>query len=415
MNVGRMMEFARLLLEVDGRFKIQKRLSNISARLQEIINAPQEAQHQTNMLSSVSELRQALEGLRPELNPPLLEFLDETGGQAYFTISMAEEIADQVRSSGITPTVAKTFVDRLNSRRGQYLENLKAAGTNLKALNFHEYSIAPGDAEIGFKIPRSLFENNLDGLAGELEFIDFTVFTFAEAVTGDKQHAKVAQLSTTDPLVLVTAGVHVVGVIAASVKWMLDAYAKYLEILELRERLKSYNMTTQTLDEVTAAGDKEIEEAIEAAVQKILKKKLVGRAAELANGLRYALRGLIARIERGMTIEVRFLPAPKEEGQTEEQAAEADRQESELRDLQRNLVYPPVPEKPLLAIPARHAKNRGAKSPKPRKKRTRQAAHDKKDQSAHADLNGRETSRAPADQVDASDSGNSGSPGTELS
>ena len=223
MNVGRMMEFARLLLDLETRFKVQKRMTNVASRIQEIMNAPQDAQHQTNTLNAVAELRKALNDMSPELNQPVLEFLEETGGNPYFLPSMGDGIEAQIRASGITPAVAKSFVDELLTKRNQYLDNLKAAGSHLKALKFVEYALAPGDAELGFKIPRALFENKLSGLAEELSFIDFTVFTFSEAVTGEKQEGRLAQLSTSDPFVLIWASAPVIAALAASVKWLMDS------------------------------------------------------------------------------------------------------------------------------------------------------------------------------------------------
>ncbi len=369
MNVGRMMEFARLLVDLESRFRIQKRMGTVAARMQDIINAPQDVQHQTNTLAAVDELRKSLQEMSQELTQPVLEFLAESGGNPFFLTSMGDAIGEQLRSSGITPGVAKSYVDDLIATRNQYLDNLKGAGNNLKALKFKEYTLSPGDAEIGFKIPRTLFKNKLGGLAHELTFIDFTVFTFSEAVTGEKKEGDLAQLSTTDPVILLAAAVDVVAAIAGAVKWLMDAYAKYLEILEMKARLREIEMPAGTLKELESRADKKLEQAIEEVVERILKKKPLGRLAEVANALRFSLKGLIARVERGMTIEVRFLPAPKEEGQTEEQAAEAAKKESELQKLQRDLVFPQIPETPLLAIPAWPACRVDTETAKPRRTR----------------------------------------------
>lgn len=370
MNVGRMMEFGSQLMGLEAQGRIQKKLQTVSARIQDIITAPQEASHQTATLSAVTELQNALLQIQPDIDQPALEFLIETGGNPYFLPVMGDDIEDQVRSSGITPAVAKSYVDELLSRRSAYLEHLKNASNNLRALKFTEYEIPEGQAEIGFKIPRTLFENKLGAFADELSFIDFTVFTFSEAVTGEKQEGQLAQLSTSDPVVLVTAGVHVIAAMAASVKWLMDAYAKHLEILKLRADLQAIGMPQISMKQVEKIAEEKLQAAIEAAVEKVLKKRATGRLAEVGNALRIALRGLIARIERGMTIEVRFLPAPSTENETEEQAAATKAQEEEFKKLERELVFPPVPESPLLAIPAWPKRDGvGEAEPAPKKKR----------------------------------------------
>lgn len=387
MNVGRMMEFSSQLIDLESRARIQKRLQAVSARIQDIINAPQEASHQTATLSAVTELQNALQEIQPDLDQPVLDFLTETGGNPYFLPAMGDDIEDQVRSSGITPTVAKSYVDEMLNRRSGYVEHLKNAGSHLRALKFTKYEIPEGQAEIGFKIPRTLFENKLGAFADELTFIDFTVFTFSEAVTGEKQEGQLAQLSTSDPIVLVTAGAHVIAAMAASVKWLMDAYAKHLEILKLRAELQALGMPQSSMKQIEKIGEERLEAAIEAAVEKVLKKRATGRLAEIGNALRIALRGLIARIERGMTIEVRFLPAPSTENETEEQAAAAKAQEEQFKKLERELVFPPVPEQPLLAIPSWPKRDVTEAEPAPKKKRMTKKAKEAAAASAAVTVN----------------------------
>ena len=58
----------------------------------------------------------------------------------------------------------------------------------------------PGEAEIGFRLPRQLFEDNLDGLIGELPEIRFIVRAFSEASTGSAEPIIVKQIPTTEPI-----------------------------------------------------------------------------------------------------------------------------------------------------------------------------------------------------------------------
>lgn len=370
MNVGRMMEFARQLVELDTRNKIQKRLNNIANRVQEIVNAPQEVAHQSNALTAVAELKAGLVSLNSEMSDSLRDFLVETGGDVFFFEEMADTIDQQIRSSGITAAVAKSFVDQLNSRRNKYIESLKAAESTLRSLKFQEYPIPPGQAEVSFRIPRRLIDNKPSKLAHEVWFVDFTVNIFSEAISGEKQEGQVAQLASSDPTVFITTAVHVAAGISLSVKLLVDAYAKYISILKMREQLKAIEMSTEALKELDGKADKNLESSIEKIIEKVLERRQqpdrggLGRLSELKNGLRYVLKGLVAKFEFGFKVEVRCLPQGKE-GMSEEQAAAATKIEEEIKSFQK-VEYPELPETPLLKLPARRPRGAQADEKKAR-------------------------------------------------
>lgn len=369
MNIGRMIEFARILLGLEEIERIQKRLANVSTRIQNVIDSPQDLQQQQNALAAVSEVCEALGRVADELSEPIRDFLIETGGDLYFMPAMGRLVEDKVSSSGILPAVAKQFVDELQQKRHKYLESLREADKHLRALRFEEYTLPPGTAEVGFKIPRSLFENKPGNLAGELKFIDFTVSTFTEAVTGEKVEGEIAQLATSDPVIVIQTLAEAVLMIAWSTKILVGAYSEYLANLAIKQQLRLLEMSADAQKELDDKSRKKLDKAIEQAVERVLKKKSVGRSNEVANALRASMKGLIARIERGLKIEVRFIAAPKQEAVDEAVAAAEAKADEEFRRVQRELTFPQIPETPLLEIPKWPQRSKAAPAKKAAKSR----------------------------------------------
>jgi hypothetical protein len=80
------------------------------------------------------------------------------------------------------------------------------------------------------------------------------------------------------------------------------------------------------------------------------------------NYVEVALQGILSRVERGMTVELRLCPP-----RAAEQDKEAAQAFEDLKALQRQLVFPPATSEPAIAIPkmADRPKSKGRKRPPP--------------------------------------------------
>lgn len=349
MNVSRLAEFAGKLVAIEDNRRVSNRLSQISAKLQEIINQPQNAQFQAELLALVADLKATMIEINLEVTPAVVDFLSEVEGAHYFSVALPDEIGGLIHTNSITPAVVKERVDQINSKRSTLIEALRAISHNLKALGLQPEPLAEGQAEIGFKIPRALFDNRLIGFSGELKFIERVVEAFSEAVTGAREEAELSELSTTDPLVLLHLYAPVVVAIGGSVTWFLSSWKKTLEIQELRARLKA--MDIDATSQLDSKIEKIVHEAVEARIQQVLVvRDDEGRNNEVRNGLRMVLTELWARVERGMTVEVRFLPPPLKENPTPQEVQEADAYK-ELEEIQKALVFPAITSEPMLELP----------------------------------------------------------------
>lgn len=97
-------------------------------------------------------------------------------------------------------------------------------------------------------------------------------------------------------------------------------------------------------------GDK-IRKEIDSAVSKKVKELVTsvdetGRRNELSNALARHLQELLGRIERGMTVEVRFIEH-QEQGELDEEQEQA---RSDINELASALKFPPASPSPVLQI-----------------------------------------------------------------
>jgi|SoiMethySBSTD1v2_1073268.scaffolds.fasta_scaffold26634_3 hypothetical protein len=362
MNVSRLSDFAAKLVAVEAQFNVGKRLGRVASKLQEVVSQPQNPQFQTELVGFIVELRKSVEELEAQITPAMADFLRELGGLKFFSKEMVDDIDGEIHRNSITHAVAKSYVDDIVSRRNKFVEALKSLSASLTSVGLKPKPLEPGHAEIGFKIPRSIFDNRLIGFSGELKFIERVVEVFSEAVTGERQEAELSELSTTDPLVLLQLYAPIVAAIAASVTWFLATYKQTLEIRQLKAQIRKLEIDD------TSQFDKEIEQIIQKAVEERIGQVLApredqGRKNEVENGLRLVLRDMWARVERGMTVEVRFLPPAAKPNATAEEAREA-KAYKDLERIQRELVFPAIEGEPMLELPKAETSGDGARLPK---------------------------------------------------
>src|SRR5205823_5912829 len=80
-----------------------------------------------------------------------------------------------------------------------------------------------------------------------------------------------------------------------------------------------------------------------------------GRQHELRTGLEWALDSILTRVERGMTVEIRFLPPPEAAAGATGEAGEAGdatgRAFETLKEIAPQLTFPPPEPVPIRPLP----------------------------------------------------------------
>src|SRR5262249_19070208 len=150
--------------------------------------------------------------------------------------------------NAMTPAVVQQQVQKLFDERNKYLETLRNAHTNLNALGVKLEPLAPGEAEIGFLIPRALFHDNLDEFQKELKTLNGIIRTFYEISNVTPEPIQLRQLSTTDPLVVIGMAVRVLIVFGKAIKWCSDTIKGTMELKRIVDAARAASVDKPVMD-----------------------------------------------------------------------------------------------------------------------------------------------------------------------
>jgi len=356
MNVSRLLEFIAEIMKFEAEQNVQKKLNSLNEAVNQVAGNPGDANQQNEVATRFANLRSALDAIARKLTPAQMQFLEEINADWAFAPKMADEIAESMRENAMVPVKVRDLTTEYVNKRNKILNELRESQKNLLALGFKASALEPGESELGFLIPRDLFQNNLGGLAKQFVAIDRVVRTFAEALDEDTE-VIVDEISTTDPLVFVYAGYRVVKAVGGAIEFFLDKWEQVERIRKLRAETESLSLG----DDFAAKYDEVIKQtvanAVKEQVDKLVADGQIGRANELRTGLTMSMEWLMTHVEHGMRVEVRYLEPPKIEQPPSESDGELIPQEQEQQDfaelgrIQHALQYQRLGvERPLLQL-----------------------------------------------------------------
>lgn len=343
-------------MQAERTTSFQALLGEVLSHLSTLVNQPNSSPHQTAYAEALQRLRNAYRLMQEDFEPAEIKRFEEIGARPFFVDDMPDEINRRIIENPATPAVVQQYASDLLSRRQEYLTTLTELQARLDRIGVVASGLQAGEAEVGFTIPRSLFRDDLEGLIGELEEVRFIIRPFSEAATGSAEPVIVRQISTTDPLFFFSLALPTVVMLGDAVHWVLDTWKKVEEIRQLRAKTRGIKIeNAAAIVELCDAGIKKtVDAAVEAKVKELAPPAdgKAGRPHEVENHMRYALESLFARIERGMTVEVKFLPPPAPAG--DEATTEAVREAAQftrLSEISAQLVFPQPTAEPVLALP----------------------------------------------------------------
>ncbi len=282
----------------------------------------------------------------------------EIGGGTFFTRELVAPINEAFLSNGLTPAVIHEIVAKLRKEREAYIGNLKSVRSGFASFGIEVPSQEAPEAS--FKLPRALFDNDLDGLIDELRALSYIIRTFSEYATGSVSPAVVQEISTSDPLFGFGLDVHTVMALAGAVSWALMTWKQVEQIRKIRADTAQVQAFTH--DEVEKFFGDKLRETIQKGVAEKVQEMLpedgkAGRRAELRNAMTMALESLLARIERGMTVEFVVLPPPEiREGEPQsakeaKKAKEAEAAFAQYKEIRGTLLFPKADAQPVTRLP----------------------------------------------------------------
>jgi len=358
MNVELLKEFCEKILEFENLYGVQAELSNLQAGLQNLAGNPQDQGQQTQVSKSLSALHNAINQFDYEFSPKEQEKFRAIKAENFFTSNFVDDIKEKIAENPMSPAVVRDHVNQITEIRRQYLENLKSLVDNLEKIGIEVDELEDNETQIGFQIPREIFHNNLDGLILELNAICKIIRAFSEVTTGNIEEIKVGQISTTDPLIFLAQSAPIAFALAKTVEWILAQWKEIEEIRHLRAQTAQIKQFTKK--EVETLFDTKIKEIVDNGIKEkvaeILKSSPLdkGRKNELEKSLKDAIKSLFARIERGMTIELRMLPLEEIDEDSDESQENVDvnfELLKEIQSMQITLKFPEPNAKPILKLP----------------------------------------------------------------
>lgn len=355
MNASRLREILELLIQSESKYKIQEVLGKVNGHLNEIVSAPQEPEHQKNFAETLERLRKSMNGMVATFEPAQIDLFTEIGADKYFVSDIPGDIVQSVRDNPITPTVAKDYVGQFLAERQSYLSEINQLRDNLEKIGIVVSELEEGTAEIGFLIPRELFEDEFDQFIKQLAVINRIIREFSEAATGSAQEIKVRQISSSDPLLFLGLDPITIGMIGATITWALDLWKRVKEIRGLR-------VTASKIPEFKEAELKFFDDKIKTTIAAEIKtkaKELQGLAKdndsrtpeERHTHITWVLETLLALVERGLKVEIRSLPPPPMPEDAEDPEAAIRLAFKKLNETIPQLVFPEVEGSPVLELP----------------------------------------------------------------
>lgn len=199
MNTERLVQLLEQVLDAEAKHSIQAKLQAVNQALSQLASQPANQDFQKALVSAVEALDAATREAEAAFSPAVLERLEELGAAEFFADALVGNVRQSVGENAMTPAVAQQAVADLLGRRDQYLKNARTTVEGLTTLGFAAQEMNEGDAEIGFLLPRPLFDNQLGPLIDELRAVKRIIRAFSELATGSAEPIEVREISSSDP------------------------------------------------------------------------------------------------------------------------------------------------------------------------------------------------------------------------
>lgn len=347
MDIGRIFRLTRLALEADGAASVSGTGSAVVQALSQLSSGPAETSYQQTAVAALDSFKQALKAANKILTPEEILAIEDLADAPLFTETLGDEVAEALRESPATPTTARDVAQGIVSKRELALARFRQFITTGSELRWDIEEPEDWNAEVSFQLPRSLFDNQFDGLIGELRYIRRLLQHLSELDGGAAAEVQLASLSTTDPLIALGVCLYLAKQVGNLTKWALEQWKSVEEIRNIRAQTRKLAAFSE--EEVDSIFSDKIKKQIDAGVEAKVAELIApiaetARGNELGNALRKDLPEYLGRIERGMRVEVRLISAPVVvEG-------EETSPESEMQDLANDLKFPPASTDPVLQI-----------------------------------------------------------------
>lgn len=376
MNADRLNALLHVLREDFYRTNLPQQIERLSAALQQVVQQPQQPNHQVAVSNALKEVLRALEESEvDDLSPAWKEMLSEVGYASSLGEAARERLNESFKRAEVTPTLVKEEVDVLKGEIAQLNDAVIKGISAFEGLSVGAEELAPGKCELGFMIPRDAIEYRLDSFANECKEFDFIFGTFSEIVSGQRDHYRISTISSSDLSVFLDSAPAVAALVATAAERIVAFYKQLLEVRKLRSEMLKQDVPKEAFKAIDEHSNSRMGIAIAEIATEIMgvhgAKHESGRKNELENSLRISLQKLANRIDRGYHIEVRvgLLPEPE----TEDDATDEDLKANTdaIQKASKQLEFIRLEGEPILSLPEveEESTSKGAAKKVPPKKK----------------------------------------------
>jgi len=353
MDASILRDLVSKLLDIEATYSAQSHLEQARNAMNNMANSPQEPSYQTAFADAWEKLRVSIEKIHDDLSPAEWDRLSEFSVPFYFSRQLVDKLDALIAANPATPAVIRDGLSNIINERQAQIQHFNSLNDELAYFGFELPENETNQGQVGFKVPRSMFDNNLQGMIDELNFIKRFVRVIAELEGESPDDIEVGNISTSDPVFWFIVAYGVAKGIAKITDWSLKTWKTVEEIRQLRAQ--TANIGSFTEDEIEKFfGDKiesEIKKSIDEGISVILSEiEDQHRKNELETGLSSLLKQFLARIERGMTVDVKYLPPPQADGDLEEIVEEREEKAYEMQVAASKLVFPRPVGSPVLLL-----------------------------------------------------------------
>jgi hypothetical protein len=326
MNVERLHAITAAIRADLDRSTTLSTLQGLVSSLANQINQPGQPQYQQQTSQLNAQLLEALE--QSEINnysPTWRQVLDEIGASKVTGENLAALIRDTFARNQITPSVAQQELQGYFNELQQLSTGIDQTLAGLRALKIGSEDLDPGECELGVLVPRAFLDNRLDRFANELEELNQIFGVFSEVASGSRPGFEIKTISSTDLSVYLQVAAIVGACIATCVERIVALYKQLLEIRKSQAELAKLGVEKKNLKGLEEHANGVMENGIDKLVKEIILEYMpkgeVGRKNELSIELKFAMKKIANRIDRGFNIEVRMEEPDIETGDPESATA----------------------------------------------------------------------------------------------
>lgn len=311
MNVERLHAIALSVKADFEKTQVVQLLQTIVSSLQNQINSPAEPSYQQSVSTSRESLREALSrSLVNDFPPTWRQVLEEIGAAEVSGEILKIKVEEIFSRNQITPAVAHRELQALLNDIQRVSASVDQTITAFTGLGIGAEDLYAGQCEVGVLVPRSYVDNRLDSFAKELKELNQIFGAFSELAIGSRPGFEIRTIASTDLSVFLDTAPAVGACISIAIERIVTVYQKLLEIKKLQGELAKQGLEKKNLQGIEDHANKVMENEIDRVVKDLIKEFRPGtqneRIEELSVDLKFSLKRIANRIDRGFNIEVRM-------------------------------------------------------------------------------------------------------------